>query len=198
MNYLSTGIIALVVSVGVFLGIPTLQDDTSLPDETLGAFGDPFISIQLAGSPVADKILSTDGTDNIWIVNSGGGGDPNLINVTIGGTLYDRASTTNNAFFFDDGFISNASSTFIGATTTFTQRVTVGTTSPVDIETTAFYAEAVSTADHAGIFRCIDNMAVHCFMVEAPNGNDIFTIESSGEIEGIHPAPVVSPSPPTS
>jgi hypothetical protein len=57
-------------------------------DIEVGAFSDPFISVQLADNPQADYILSTDGTDNSWIVNSGGGGAESL------GDLSDVATTT--------------------------------------------------------------------------------------------------------
>tara|TARA_Y100000034_G_scaffold135139_1_gene205851 strand:+ start:1098 stop:3293 length:2196 start_codon:yes stop_codon:yes gene_type:complete len=36
-------------------------------EPSFGAFGDPFISLQLAANPVADYILSTDGTDSTWV-----------------------------------------------------------------------------------------------------------------------------------
>lgn len=39
----------------------------------LGAFGDPFVSIQLAPSPNNGDCLTTDGTDNIWDTCASGG-----------------------------------------------------------------------------------------------------------------------------
>lgn len=44
------------------------------PQENLGAFSDPYLSRQLAASPQSGYVLSTDGTNNSWIVSTGGGG----------------------------------------------------------------------------------------------------------------------------
>lgn len=40
----------------------------------IGGLSDTFLSIQLASSPQNGYVLSTDGTNNSWIVNTGGGG----------------------------------------------------------------------------------------------------------------------------
>jgi len=81
-----------------------LEGDSS---PILGAFGDPFISIQLADSPQADYILSTDGTDNTWIENTGGGGS----DFAWTPTSYGVSTTTELGFL--GGFLSTASSTIV-------------------------------------------------------------------------------------
>jgi len=64
--------------LGVVLGIyggylNHYRASQSIEEPKLGAFGDPFISTQLADSPQPGYILSTDGTDNSWIANTSGG-----------------------------------------------------------------------------------------------------------------------------
>lgn len=61
--YIILGLIA-VISAGVYYTTPSVR---------FGAFSDPFLSLQLATSPVNGYILSTDGTNNSWIANVGGG-----------------------------------------------------------------------------------------------------------------------------
>lgn len=65
---------ALIAGIIISMGSIGAYQHFNAPEETLGAFGDPFISLQLAANPQNGYILSTDGTDNSWIVNSGGGG----------------------------------------------------------------------------------------------------------------------------
>jgi hypothetical protein len=65
-----SALIAFSISVGTLIGVsytkevPVSQGIT--PEVTLGAFSDPFVSIQLASSPVNGNCLTTDGTDNVW------------------------------------------------------------------------------------------------------------------------------------
>lgn len=65
-------VIALAVSVSGFLGFYSAKDATQ--PTRLGAFGDPFISLQLATGPDSGECLSTDGTNNIWDTCATGGG----------------------------------------------------------------------------------------------------------------------------
>ena len=69
-----------------------------------GAFGDPFISLQLATSPVANYILSTDGTDNSWIANSGG--------TPFGGALGDLSDVATTTATVGDVLVLQANGTF--------------------------------------------------------------------------------------
>lgn len=74
---------------------------------SVGGFSDPFISLQLAASPVADYILSSDGTNNSWIVNSGGSSAFSWTPTTWG-------VSTSTTLGFLNGFLSAASSTISG------------------------------------------------------------------------------------
>lgn len=67
-------LIALIIGIVASMGSIGAYQHFNAPEEALGAFGDPFISLQLAANPQNGYILSTDGTENSWIVNSGGGG----------------------------------------------------------------------------------------------------------------------------
>lgn len=61
-------LLGIVTSVSGWFGYQALQQD-----EQLGAFGDPFLSIQLADSPSNGQCLKTDGTDNSWAACAAGG-----------------------------------------------------------------------------------------------------------------------------
>jgi len=69
-NYLISGIAGLALLMGG-TGIYFDRQD-NLEKERLGLA--TYKSIQVGGSPTADYILSTDGTDSTWIANAGGGG----------------------------------------------------------------------------------------------------------------------------
>jgi hypothetical protein len=75
------------ILIYTFIGLITLfggiayqetQEVVIVDEQTVGAFGDPFLSIQLASSPQSGYILETDGTNNSWVANSGGGGGSTL------------------------------------------------------------------------------------------------------------------------
>lgn len=57
------------------------------PETTLGAALRTFTSEQLADSPVNSYVLSTDGTNNSWIVNTGGGGGGGSISTSSPATI---------------------------------------------------------------------------------------------------------------
>ena len=66
-----TKIIAtILIGIGSMFGV-TQNKDSKL---TLGAFSDPFLSVQLASSPVNNYCLKTDGTNNSWSSSCGSGG----------------------------------------------------------------------------------------------------------------------------
>ena len=61
------------------------------------------------------SVLETDGSGNLQC-GADAGGSPDIVLASIGGTTYLRASTTANTWYFDQGFVSNASSTLSGFT----------------------------------------------------------------------------------
>lgn len=143
--------------VGLIIGVVVFSFLLRTTQTTIGAFFEPFISIQLSSStPSNGYILSTNGTDNIWIANTGGGGggsgvgwasttgDRILYN-TLGNAVVlspgDQSATTTNAYLNVFGGVSadyffassTATSTFpyIAATNTvISNRLGVGTSTP--------------------------------------------------------------------
>jgi len=143
-----------------------------------------------------DKLIScgTVDTDSNGFLICGtdvGFADHDLINVTVGGTVYDRASTTNNAFLFPSGFVSTASSTIdstlrITATTT-TVRLQVGTTSAHNVA--SIFIETATQGESGLIIHGTDNQIADLFQIHnGQSGATIFSVESSGETEIIHKA----------
>ena len=61
-----------------------------------GVFGDPFISIQLGNTPVANNILTTDGTDNIW-------SDGITLDTVTSTNLFFSNATGTNSLYVGDG-----------------------------------------------------------------------------------------------
>jgi len=74
-------------------------------DLRVGSFDDPFISIQLAPSPSAGYVLTTDGTENVWSVASAGTGDYPFTPTTAWGAL---AQSTTSLLAFPQGLISSS------------------------------------------------------------------------------------------
>lgn len=72
LNTITSAIVALAVSVGGWFGIQ--QAIPQSQPQTFGAFGDPFVSLQLATDPDSGECLTTDGTNNIWDTCASGGG----------------------------------------------------------------------------------------------------------------------------
>jgi len=68
MNYI---IGSVTVLIAIFSGWYLNQQ---VLEQNFGAFSDPFLSIQLAGSPANGYILQTDGTNNSWVPATAGGG----------------------------------------------------------------------------------------------------------------------------
>lgn len=61
MKHILVFILGLVTSVSGYFGYQNFTQE-----DTLGAFGDPFLSVQLATSPSNGDCLTTDGTNNAW------------------------------------------------------------------------------------------------------------------------------------
>lgn len=118
--------------------------------QPLGAFGDPFLSIQLAENPQNGYVLQTDGTDNSWVSNSGS-------SVGALGDLSDVATTTASTgdvlTLQADGTFDLAAQTGSGAEadwiTTFAETALTPST------TKGIYINASSTI--AGDFRADGN-----------------------------------------
>jgi len=70
MNTLTTLGLALLTTIGSWFGIT----HTNTQPKALGAFSDPFLSVQLATSPSSGNCLKTDGTNNSWSSSCGSGG----------------------------------------------------------------------------------------------------------------------------
>lgn len=105
-------------------------------DQNFGAFGDPFLSVQLATSPSNGLCLTTDGTNNAWTTcatgSGGSGGTWSTTTSQVSGRLVNYSnnttdivaiganSTTTAEFWFDPNnlrsFLTFASSTGITAT----------------------------------------------------------------------------------
>lgn len=68
MKIILTILIGLLSGFGSGYAIKSVTDDRL----TLGAFGDPFISLQLATGPDSGEYLRTDGTNNSWATPPGG------------------------------------------------------------------------------------------------------------------------------
>lgn len=121
INQIVSAIIALSVSVGTLIGIsytksevPVSQGITPTTQETtLGAFSDPFVSVQLATSPSNGNCLTTDGTNNAWGSCGGGSGGSSFGQAweLYGSGTYLAPTTTK-------GFIVSASSTVSALTVT--------------------------------------------------------------------------------
>lgn len=93
--------------VGVALTFMGLFGFSQYQEPSLGAFSDPFLSIQLAASPSNGECLTTDGTNNDWTTCASGGG----------------GGTDGNWSFFNNSGISLATSTnqvLIGGSATST------------------------------------------------------------------------------
>lgn len=96
---------AFVIAVGGWLAGPT-------PEPELGAFGDPFKSIQLATDPDNGECLTTDGTANSWSSDCGDGGSGSGNPFPFTPTNYGVSTSTTVGF--TQGLLANSSSTFTG------------------------------------------------------------------------------------
>lgn len=86
LNIIISSIIALALSVGGWFGLQEMRNTT------FGAFGDPFLSVQVGTSPQNGYYLQTDGTNSSWqpVVSGGGSG---------GGTWSTTTSQTSGVLF---------------------------------------------------------------------------------------------------
>jgi hypothetical protein len=60
---------------GLTVLLSLFSGGNSTPEPVVGAFGDPFLSVQLAASPTNTYILTTDGTNNSWAAPGAGTAD---------------------------------------------------------------------------------------------------------------------------
>ena len=99
-GFIQTGLIIFIVALVLGVGVLSLSDSE---EPELGVGPRTFRSLQLAGSPSADFILSTDGASNLWIANTGG--------VTVFGDLGDVSTSsdaTGDVYFLNSsGQITN-------------------------------------------------------------------------------------------
>ena len=86
MQAIFIGLLGAIVSLGGLFGYDAYQKE-----QVLGAFGDPFLSIQLATNPSNGECLTTDGTNNEWVTCATGGGGG-------GGGFW--STTTNNLIIY--------------------------------------------------------------------------------------------------
>lgn len=87
-NLILTTLVAIGVTLGGLFGL-NIHKDTA---QTFSAFGDPFLSIQLAPSPSNGYVLTTDGTDNIWSASGGSGETNTASNLGTGLNIFDTKS----------------------------------------------------------------------------------------------------------
>ena len=123
MQYILVGIIALATTIGGFFG---LQQSS----ERFGAFGDPFLSRQVATTSLgASKILQTDGFNSSWITcatltgsaelcdggdatGGGGGSFPFSADTNYGQVVY---STSTPTLWLKSGLFASSTSYFTSA-----------------------------------------------------------------------------------
>lgn len=109
--------LAIPALVALLFIIPQMDFNYAFNPEdgpTVGAFGDPFKSIQLATSPSNGLVLKTNGTTNYWDTDAtGGGGGGGISNPFTNPALGQSATTS--LMLFNGG----ASSTLFSAATAF-------------------------------------------------------------------------------
>lgn len=138
------------------------------------------------------EALETDSAGNIFCGTdaTGSAGDPNLIQQTLGGTVYFSASTTDAlSFMFLDGFVSQASSTITGTDIAFTvsdaesHKAIISTSESgnwVDLSMSAGGAlsEIFVDADSSSFFQFDDQAGGQFFVRPA----DIMTLTGSAKV----------------
>lgn len=102
-NTLTSLVLGVAIPVVLYAGWTFTQPQT----EALGAFGDPFVSIQLAPNPTNGDCLTTDGTGNVWDSCGAGGG-------SIDGT----GTSSQLAFFTDSNTLSSVATGTLTTTAT--------------------------------------------------------------------------------
>lgn len=172
---LSIVIITLMYAGGVYV----VTEERRTPSEAVGTAPRVFSSRQLAENPQNTYILSTDGSGNQWIANTGGGGsggglfDVDLVNnvifpfrtgTTSGTTTIQAnkfiATSTTEASTFAGGLVSQASSTF---------------TSTTNHAATSTWASGIHTVMH-GIYAK-DSSGLH---LHANNGTEVAYFGAGG------------------
>lgn len=126
----------LFTSILIFLSSFFGGGDVQAP-VTLGAFDDPFLSIQLATDPDNGECLTTDGTENVWSTSCGsgggsGGGTWSTTTSQVAGQLINYPNNDDDVVAIGSNSTTTAEYWFDPNTlrTFFSGRVGVGTTSP--------------------------------------------------------------------
>jgi hypothetical protein len=116
-NILTALALGVTIPVVLYVGFTFVK-----PQEALGVFGNPFLSIQLSTSTATNGyVLSTDGTNNSWVAQTGGsgGGSNQFIQETSG--LRTATSTDYvKAFYFTSTSTTNANTFPLASTTALT------------------------------------------------------------------------------
>lgn len=116
MVKLISALFAITIAAFVFLHIQWEQETPLVTENTLGAFSDPFLSLQLATTPVNGYCLITDGTNNSWSSTCGSGGGSNW--TVISGGLKTSTSTDFAQAAYFVGTSTSIASTFPYASST--------------------------------------------------------------------------------
>lgn len=88
------------------------------PELTFGAFGDPFLSLQVGTNPTSGDCLQTNGTDSTWDpcpAGGGGGSFPFSATTNYGQVVY---ATSTPTLWFQSGVFASSTSRFVHASTT--------------------------------------------------------------------------------
>jgi len=177
--------IGFLLSVSIVFAQQIIFEGDSVSPQ-FGAFGDPFISIQLSTSPSANQVLKTDGTDSSWVDVATLTGGKNWEATSWG---VDLTPTSSSA-----GIFVEASSTFdsilrVNATTTFSVGdVVIASTTPVNVKDSALYVQSASADEHVIIAQAATGQTEHIFMTLSDIGKLLFTTSVNGETEIFHEA----------
>ena len=165
-------IIALAISIAI-VGVGTMYSLMNLGQEEL-TLGAPVSNFFRNVLPRTDKTydLVTTTPANEWNniftkdvavsvtctgCGAGGAGIPNVILTTVDGTTYLQASTTANAWLFNTGFVSQASSTNVGDLT-ITGTTTLDTVAGVCFTFSAAHGSGILFTETNAVFNSIDSM----------------------------------------
>lgn len=113
--------------------------------ENFGAFGDPFISIQLANNPLSGQILQTNGTNNSWI------------NVS---SIGDGASSWQEIWPNTLAPTNTSAGIYVNASSTFNSTLTVNTSLDLTGSITNYFGVACGAGNYVsdiaddGTFSC--------------------------------------------
>ena len=183
MNYIISSLIGVALAIvgalgGWFSGEKVFDKQ---PEQLVGVFSDPFISLQLATDPTNGECLTTDGTNNVWSTSCGtggggsGGGTMSTTTSTVPGQLTNSPnnatdilvigsnSTTTGEYWFDP----NVQRAYLSG------RVGIGTTNP-----TATLQVGSSTSQ--GVFQFNSNTGGAS--IYSGVGQPLYMYDTSGNI----------------